>query len=61
MTDGSRLFEVVTAEGERIADCTNEVAAHILAENLNTALDRWFERDPADRNLSAGPGKVYAT
>jgi hypothetical protein len=53
LTDGSRLFEVITPDGERIADCTSEGAALGLAKALNAELHGWFMRNTIDRNLAA--------
>jgi hypothetical protein len=41
---GERLYEVVTAEGERIASATNETRCADLAGELNIVVNRWAER-----------------
>ena len=49
MTDGSILWEVVTRDEERIADCTVREAAEVLAFTLNSAVAAWVATDAKDR------------
>ena len=52
LTDGSLLYEVVTPDDERIADCTNMLAAYELARTLNAVLQAWLEHNPSDRTIN---------
>lgn len=49
MSDGGKLHEIVTPEGERVASCENAFAAERLEALLNGTLNQWVSQHPGDR------------
>lgn len=52
MTDNSNLWEIVTPDGERVADCTDQLGAEYISNQLNLDLSDWIAADTVDRTAN---------